>query len=76
MPGRQSALYKGRRSVKGVPMVFGCAQDDEVTDAGPAELFPMEADIKVPAGKFAHALTDGGYERLLAFYAAADFEPR
>ena len=35
-PGRQSALYKAGRSVKGIPMVLAWAQDDGTTDAGPA----------------------------------------
>lgn len=55
-------------------MVFGWAQDDGATNAGPAFLFEEEEDMKVPVRGFAHALTDEDYSHLFALYPASDFQ--
>ncbi|KAJ8119588.1 hypothetical protein ONZ43_g3490 [Nemania bipapillata] len=74
IPGRQSELYKAGRFVKGIPMVFGWAQDDGATNAGPAPLFQTEEDMKVPIKNFAHKIDDDDYGNLFALYPAQDFE--
>ncbi|KAI0100382.1 alpha/beta-hydrolase [Nemania sp. FL0031] len=74
IPGRQSALYKAGKFVKGVPMVFGWAQDDGATSVGPAPIFQTEEDMKAPIKNFAHQLDDDDYKKLFALYPAQDFE--
>ncbi|KAK8054437.1 alpha/beta-hydrolase [Apiospora phragmitis] len=73
LPDRQSALYKARKFVKGVPMVFSWTHDDGATNAGLPTSFKTEADIKTPIQSFA-ALTDEDYASLFALYPASDFE--
>ncbi|KAI1397828.1 Alpha/Beta hydrolase protein [Hypoxylon fuscum] len=74
IPDRQSVLVKAGNFVKGIPMVFGWAQDDGDTIAGPASKFQKEEDMKVSIKAFAHALTDEDYEELFTHYPASDFE--
>lgn len=73
LPGRQTALYKAGKFVKGVPMVFGWTHDDGATNAGLPTAFKTQDDIKTPIRKFAHALTDEDYATLFALYPASDF---
>ncbi|KAK7746209.1 hypothetical protein SLS62_009425 [Diatrype stigma] len=73
IPDRHSVLYKSGRFVKGIPTVFGWAQDDGAMNAGPAPAFENEEAMKVPIQSFAHALTDEDYETLFSLYDAADF---
>lgn len=72
--GRQSSLYKTGKFVKGIPMVFGWAQDDGAMNAGPAPVFQSEEDMKTPLKRFVHALTDNDYEKLFALYPEQSFE--
>lgn len=74
LPERQSSLYKSGKFVKGIPFVFGWAQDDGATNAGPAPAFQTEEDMKTPIKNFAHALTDEDFENLFSLYPASDFE--
>ncbi|KAI4861913.1 Alpha/Beta hydrolase protein [Hypoxylon rubiginosum] len=74
IPDRQSVLSKTGKFVKGIPMVFGWAQDDGATNAGLAPTFQKEDDMKAPIKGFAHALTDADYEELFSHYPASDFE--
>ncbi|KAK7743218.1 hypothetical protein SLS53_004303 [Cytospora paraplurivora] len=74
IPDRPSVLYKSGRFAKGIPAVFGWAQDDGATNAGPASLFQEEEDMKLPIRGFSHALTDDDYNRLFSLYPASDFE--
>ncbi|KAJ4419064.1 hypothetical protein N0V82_005187 [Gnomoniopsis sp. IMI 355080] len=74
LPDRQSRLYRTGRFVKGIPFVFGWAQDDGATNAGPAPAFQTEDDMKTPIKNFAHALTNEDFEHLFSLYPAADFE--
>lgn len=71
---RHKVLYKAGRFTKGIPMVFGWAQDDGATNAGPAEPFQNEEDIKTPIKAFAHELTTEDYEQLFSLYSVSDFE--
>ncbi|KAI0398710.1 Alpha/Beta hydrolase protein, partial [Xylaria palmicola] len=71
---RQSALYKAGRFVKGIPMVFGWAQDDGATNAGPAPLSKTERNMRTSVQNFAHALTDDDYERMFSKYPSESFE--
>lgn len=74
IPDRQFVLYKSGRFVKGVPMVFGWAQDDGATNAGPAPAFQTEEDMKTPITQFAHLLEDEDYRKLFSLYPEEDFE--
>lgn len=74
LPERQSVLYKAGKFVKGIPFVFGWAQDDGATNAGPAPSFQTEEDMKTPIKNFAHALTDEDYDELFSLYPVSDFQ--
>lgn len=74
LPDRQSVLTKAGRFVKGIPMVFGWAQDDGDTNAGAAPTFQTEDDMKKAIEGFASGLTDADYEDLFSHYPASDFE--
>ncbi|KAI1122056.1 alpha/beta-hydrolase [Nemania abortiva] len=71
---RQSSLYEAGNFVKGVPMVFGWAQDDGATNAGPAPMFQSQEDMETPIRNFAHALSDDDYKKLFAQYPEQAFE--
>jgi carboxylesterase type B len=75
-PERPSVLYKAGRFVKGVPIVFGWAQDDGALNAGPAPLIHDEEDMKSSIRGFAPALDDSDFDTLFLLYSAKDFEYR
>ncbi|KAI0198404.1 alpha/beta-hydrolase [Astrocystis sublimbata] len=74
LPERQSALYNSGKFVKGVPIVFGYAQDDGASNIGDASAFQTDEDMKKPIREFAHNLSNEDYVRLFSYYHASAFK--
>ncbi|KAK4189739.1 putative lipase precursor [Podospora australis] len=75
IPDRQSVLYRSGKFVKGIPMVYGWAQDDGAGSTGPASLYQTEESIKKPVKDVAHTITEEDFEKLFSLYPVSDFEP-
>ncbi|KAK4659849.1 hypothetical protein QC762_113190 [Podospora pseudocomata] len=73
IPDRQTTLYKSGKFVKGIPLVYGWAQDDGALSTAPAPTYQTEDDMKATIQGVAHALTDEDYKKLFSLYPEADF---
>ncbi|CAI6332772.1 unnamed protein product [Periconia digitata] len=73
IPGRTSALYGAGKFVKEIPIVYGWAQDDGATNAGPGHLINSEDDIIPLIKNFASDLTPEQISNLFSHYQEEDF---
>ncbi|PVI00996.1 alpha/beta-hydrolase [Periconia macrospinosa] len=73
LPGRTTTLYEAGRFGKGIPIVYGWAQDDGVSNAGPSHLVQTEEDMIRPIKSFASGLSPKQMSELFSHYEADDF---